>query len=34
VESDLIDDMVQAVANGTMEDMLAAIDKTINDIRV
>ena len=34
VESDIIDDMVQAVANGTMEDMLAAIDKTINDIRV
>jgi hypothetical protein len=34
VESDLIDDMVQAVANGTMDDMLAAIDKTINDIRV
>ena len=34
VESDLIDDMVQAVANGSLEDMLAMIDQRINDIRV
>jgi hypothetical protein len=34
VESDLIDDMVQAVANGSLDDMLADIDKTINDIRI
>ena len=34
VESDLIDDMVQAVANGSLDDMLAMIDQRINDIRV
>ena len=34
VNSDIIDDMVQAVANGSLDDMLAAIDKTINDITV
>lgn len=34
VESDLIDDMVQAVANGAMDDMLASIDQAINDFTV
>jgi hypothetical protein len=34
VESDIIVDMTVAVANGAMDDMLAAIDRTINDITV